>query len=160
VDVEGYVAVDTNRYSVPERLVGKDVEIHKLWDRVEVFFKNQKVAHHPRLLDKRETKITGKGHHAALHRRKAYEGPSAEEKVLVGHHEWLDEFVKEMKKRAAGRGTRSLRRLLDLKRTYPPEAFEKALGEALRYGLYDLARVEELILSHVAGDFFTIEDES
>lgn len=30
VDVAGYVQVDTNRYSVPERLIGKDTEIHKL----------------------------------------------------------------------------------------------------------------------------------
>jgi hypothetical protein len=47
VDVAGYVQVDTNRYSVPERLIGKEVEVHKLWDRVEVFFKNQKVADLP-----------------------------------------------------------------------------------------------------------------
>lgn len=52
-----------------------------------------------------------------------------------------------------------LRRLLDLKRTYPPEAFEKALVQALYYGLYDLSRLEQMILSHVQGDFFTIEEE-
>jgi hypothetical protein len=46
-----------------------------------------------------------------------------------------------------------------LKRTYPPEAFEKAILEALRYGLYDLPRLEQMILSHVAGDFFNIEAE-
>ena len=28
VDVAGYVPVDTNRYSVPERLMGKEVEVH------------------------------------------------------------------------------------------------------------------------------------
>jgi hypothetical protein len=54
---------------------------------------------------------------------------------------------------------RTLSRLLDLKRTYPPEAFEKALVQALRYGLTDLSRLEQLILSHVAGDFFTIEED-
>jgi hypothetical protein len=52
-----------------------------------------------------------------------------------------------------------LRRLLDLKRTYPPEAFEKALVQALHYGLYDLSRLEQMILSHVQGDFFTIEED-
>ena len=52
-----------------------------------------------------------------------------------------------------------MRRLLDLKRTYPPEAFEKALGEALRYGLYDLSRLEQMILSYVQGDFFTIDED-
>jgi hypothetical protein len=32
VDLEGYVHVDTNRYSMPEWLIGKEVEVHKrLW---------------------------------------------------------------------------------------------------------------------------------
>ena len=52
-----------------------------------------------------------------------------------------------------------MRRLLHLKRTYPPEAFEKALVQALHYGLYDLSRLEQMILSHVQGDFFTIEED-
>jgi transposase len=158
VDMEGYVHVDTNRYSVPERLTGKEVEVHKLMDRVEVFFKNQKVADHPRLLDKRETTVTASGHHLPLHRTRTYEGPCSEEKALSGQYEWLDRFVGELKSRSSGRAVRSLRRLLDLKRTYPHEAFEKATMEALRYGLFDLARLEQMILSHVAGDFFN-EDE-
>jgi len=159
VNVAGYVQIDTNRYSVPERLIGKEVEVHKLWDRVEVFFKNQKVADHPRLLDKRETRITANGHHPPFNRQRAHEGPCVEEKALLGHHEWLDQFVKELKSRSGGRGVRSMRRLLDLKRTYPPEAFEKAIVQALRYGLYDLARLEEMILSRIAGDFFNIEED-
>jgi hypothetical protein len=158
--VAGYVQVDTNRYSVPERLISKEVEVHKLWDRVEVFYKNQKVADHPRLLDKRETRITEKGHHPPFNRKRAHEGSCKEEKALLGHYEWLDQFVEELKRRSSGRGVMPMRRLLDLKRTYPPEAFEKAIVQALRYGLYDLPRLEQMILSHVAGDFFTIvEDE-
>jgi hypothetical protein len=159
VDVAGYVPVDTNRYSVPERLMGKEVEVHKLWDRVEVFFKNQKVADHPRLIDKRETRITAKGHHPPFNRQRAHEGPCNEEKTLLGQQEWLDQFVEELKRRSSGRGVMPMRRLLDLKRTYPPEAFEKAVVQALHYGLYDLARLEQMILSQVAGDFFTIEEE-
>jgi hypothetical protein len=156
-DGAGYVQVDTNRYSVPERLIGKEVEIHKLWERIEVFFKNQKVADHPRLLDRRETRITAPAHHAPLHH--PHEGPSREEKALLGEHAWLDLFVNELKQRVSGRGVRALARLLDLKRTYPAEAFEKAIGEALHYGLYDLSRLEQIILAHVAGDFFTLEED-
>jgi hypothetical protein len=159
VDVAGYVQVDTNRYSVPERLIGKDTEVHKLWERVEVYFKNQTVADHLRLLDKRETRVTALGHHPPLNRQRAHEGSCVEEKTLLGHYEWLDRFVGELKKRSGGRGVRALRRLLDLKRTYPPEAFEKALVQALHYGLTDLSRLEQLIISHVAGDFFTIEED-
>jgi len=159
VNVSGYVQVDTNCYSVPERLTGKEVEVHKLWDRIEIFFKNQKVADHPRLLDKRETRITIHGHHAPFSRQRAHEGPCWEEKTLLGHQQWLDPFVKELKRRSSGRGVIPMRRLLDLKRTYPPEAFEKAILQALHYGLYDLSRLEQMILSHVAGDFFNIEED-
>jgi len=159
VNVSGYVQIDTNGYSVPDRLVGKEVEIHKLWDRIEVFFKNQKVADHPRLLDKRETRITTNGHHAPFSRKRAHEGVSVEEKALVGQQEWLDQFVKELKRRSSGRGVIPMRRLLDLKRTYPPEAFEKATLEALRYGLYDLSRLEQMILSQIQGDFFNIDED-
>ncbi len=159
VDLEGYVAVDTNRYSVPERLTGQEVEVHKLWDRIEVFSGNRKIADHKRLMDRRETRVTADGHHAPLHRLRAYGGPSNEEIALMGRHEWLDRFVEEVKKRSAGRAVRPLRRLLDLKRTYPPEAFEKAVLESYRFGLYDLARLEGIILSHVAGDFFNEDEE-
>ena len=159
VDVAGYVPLDTNRYSAPERLIGKEVEVHKLWDRVEVFFKNHKVADHPRLIDKRETRITATGHHPPFNRQRAHEGPCQEEKALLGQHEWLDQFVEGLKKRSSGRGLMPMRRLLDLKRTYPPEAFEKALVQALHYGLYDLSRLEQMILSQVQGDFFTIEED-
>ena len=155
VDLEGYVAVDTNRYSVPERLIGQELEVHKLWDRIEVFGKNQKVADHPRLIDKRETRITQAGHHEPLHRTRTYAGACEEEKALTDHYEWLDTYVGILKKRLSGRGVRQLRRLLELKRTYPAEAFEKAVREASHYGLFDLARLEQMILSSVAGDFFT-----
>jgi len=159
VNVSGYVQVDTNGYSVPERLIGKEVEVHKRWDRIEVFFKNQKVADHPRLLDKRETRITTNGHHAPFSRERAHQGPSVEEKALLGQQEWLNQFVQELKRRSSGRGIMPMRRLLDLRRTYPPEAFEKAIVQALRYGLYDLSRLEQMILSQVQGDFFNIDED-
>jgi hypothetical protein len=70
----------------------------------------------------------------------------------------LDRYVGELKKRAAGRGVARLRRLLNLKRTYPTDAFETAIEQALQYGLYDLGRLERLILERVAGDFFQLGD--
>jgi transposase len=159
VDVEGYVLVNTNRYSVPERLIGKQVEVHKSWDRVHVFFKHKKKADHLRLIEKRETRVTAKGHHSSLHRSKAHKGPSKEEMILRGKDNLLNAYVNELKKRSKGRGLRKMRKLLELKRTYPDQAFKKALQEASHYGLYDLARLEEMILSRVAGEFFKIDDE-
>ena len=61
---------------------------------------------------------------------------------------------------ARGRGVRALRRLLDLKRTYPSGPFLAAVDQALHFGLFDLQRLETLILKHVAGDFFNLEREA
>ena len=159
VDMSGYVIVDTNRYSVPERFCGKKVEVHKTWDRILVFFKQTKIADHKRAIDKRDTKVIAKGHHLPLNKYKGQKGPCKEEKALVGRCDPIDQYVDGIKKRSHGTGKRKLQRLLDLKRTYPADAFEKAIEQALHYGLYDLARLENIILSYVAGDFFNIKEE-
>ena len=157
VDITGYVTVETNRYSVPERLVGKRVQVHKSWDRIEVFFGERKVADHQRLIGKSDARMCDPLHHQR--KLPARNGPCFEEKELRGHSQTLDLYVAQIKKRAHGRGVRPLRRLLDLKRTYPEEAFHSACEQALHYGLFDLNRLEKLILERVAGDFFRIDEE-
>jgi hypothetical protein len=157
VDVEAYISLETNRSSVPERLMGQRVEVLKYPDRVRVFFDHQKVADHPRLIGKRDGKITAKGHHAPLAKQRAYQGPAAEEHHLRGHADILDRYVTERKKRTTGRGVARLKRLLNLKRTSPEAAFLAAVELALQYGLYDLTRLERMILERVAGDFFHLE---
>jgi hypothetical protein len=159
VDVEGYVHLDSNRYSVPDSLIGKKVDVQKHADRVIVVFSHQKVASHKRVVDKRDTRITEPGHHRPLLRDRAHTGPCAEERALLGESQILDRYVAELKKKSPGRGLVRLRRLLDLKRTHPREAFFAAITRALQYGLYDLSRLEKMILDHVAGEFFRLPQE-
>ncbi len=155
VDVEGYVFLDTNRYSVPERLIGKKVEVYKYPQQVKVLFRHREVAEHPRLIGKRHRQNTLKAHRRRA-RRQAYQGPSSEERQLCGQSQILDHYVAGLKKRSPGRGVSRLRRLLAMRRTYPRQAFVEAIEKALHYGLYDLHRLEHLILERVAGDFFQI----
>lgn len=42
----------------------------------------------------------------------------------------------------------------------PGAAVPGALEQALKYGLFDLTRLENLVLSHVAGDFFALDESS
>ncbi|MFC1833880.1 hypothetical protein ACFL2Q_03985 [Thermodesulfobacteriota bacterium] len=133
--MEGYVSLDTNRYSVPDRLIGKKVEVQKHSDRVIVLFDHKQIASHSRIIGKRDTRVTHPGHHAPLFRDRAYSGPSAEEKALLGESEILDRYLSEIKKRSSGRGVQRLRRLLNLKRTYPCDPFLAAPGRSLTYGL-------------------------
>ena len=46
-----------------------------------------------------------------------------------------------------------------MKRTYPSQPFLSAINQALRYGLYDLNRLEAMILKYTAGEFFDLDDE-
>jgi hypothetical protein len=131
--------------------------VHKSWERIEVFFGEKKVADHPRSIGKSDTRMLDPLHHQkGLPPRR---GPSLEEKELRGHSETLDQYVAQIKKRSHGRGVRPLRRLLEIKRTYPEEAFIKACEQALHYGLFDLTRLERMILQRVAGDFYHIGEE-
>jgi len=72
----------------------------------------------------------------------------------------MDAYIKALTHHLNGRGTRALNRLLQIKRTYPVQPFLAALAQALKYGLFDLTRLERLVLSHVAGDFFAQGESS
>jgi DNA replication protein DnaC len=50
VDLYGFVSVDTNRYSVPERLVGKTVTAYKHYERIQVHYRGTVVASHERAI--------------------------------------------------------------------------------------------------------------
>jgi transposase len=158
VDSYGFVHLDTNRYSVPERWVGKPVAVHKHPEQVLVYADRQLIAEHPRLIEQRQGEQRAPGHHPVLERRRAV-GPSPQEQALTGRDPRLDAYVAALKQRAPGRGVGKLRRLLELKRTYPAEPFLAAIAQALHYGLFDLSRLERLILERVAGDFFDLEGE-
>jgi len=80
--------------------------------------------------------------------------------LLRGEHPTLDAYVVALAAHLNGRGARALNRLLQLKRSYPPQPFLAAVEQALKYGLFDLNRLETLVLRHVAGDFFALDDET
>jgi len=159
VDVVGYASLDTNRYSVPEHLVGARVTVYKHPTEVRLFHRGQCVASHPRLLGEREARSTLPGHHTTPQRHVRRREACTEELALRGRDERLDRYLAALKSRSRGRGQRALRRLLELQRTYPAEPFLAALEQALHYGLFDLARLEQLILRRVAGDFFSLNTD-
>ncbi len=157
VDNSGFVNLETNRYSLPERLVGKQVEVHKHLDRVRVFHGGRLVADHPRLIDQREARIIADGHHLPLMRKQDTATSCDQELKLRNCHPDLDAYIVALKKRVRGRGVAQFQRLLNFKRTYPAEAFHGAIQQALHYCLYDLNRLENMILERIAGDFFQLD---
>ena len=157
VDLHGYVSVDSNRYSVPERFVGQSVAVYKLPAEIRVCRKDTTIAVHRRLIGERDAKNTLPGHHTIPVRQNR--GTRCEEALLRGHHPSLDRYAAALKQRSNGWGRRALRRLIGMKRTYPNGPFIAAIEQALQYGMFDLGRLEALILKQVAGDFFALDAE-
>ncbi len=62
-------------------------------------------------------------------------------------------------KQYVGERRAPLRRLLSMLRDYPREAFLAAVADAERYGLFDLDRLEKMVLRRIADDYFPIDLE-
>jgi hypothetical protein len=154
VDLSGFVSVETNRYSCPESLVGRHVTVYKFADEIRIAKQGATIAIHRRLIGRRDAKSVLPGHHVLPAKQRR--GPTEEEALLKEHHPSLDAYVAGLKSRSHGWGRRALRRLLELKRTYPFVPFLAAVEQALQYGMFDLGRLESLILKQVAGDFFAL----
>jgi Mu transposase, C-terminal domain len=156
VDVEGYVSVATNRYSVPVEMIGRRVEVRESKDTIEIYEGPRLIATHPRIAEP-----TGRHFTLPEHRRPRGRGvkppeTSPEEKILLETLPELAGYVRTLKERSAGRGTVALRRLLAMVNDYPREPLQQALEEAAQYGLYDLDRVETVILRKLGREYFQI----
>jgi hypothetical protein len=131
------------------------VAVYKTPAEIRVWRKDITIAVHRRLIGERDAKNTLPDHHAIPVRQNR--GTAGEETLLRGHHPSLDRYVAALKQRGNGWGRRALRRLIGMKRTYPSGPFLAAIEQALQYGLFDLGRLEALILKQVAGDFFALD---
>jgi hypothetical protein len=147
--------VETNRYSVPEKFVGKTLTVYKYPAEIQICHRDRSIATHPRLIHQRDAKHTIAEHHPTP--RRAPRAPLLEEELLRGEHPILERYAAALKQHSPRVAVRQLRRLLEMKRTYPAAPLLAALEQALRFGLFDLGRLENLVLKHVAGDFFNLD---
>lgn len=69
------------------------------------------------LIGVKNRRSTQKGHHTSLYRKQNKLEPSKYERYLCDHHPILDQYVKQLKQNAPGKGTIKLKRLLTLQRT-------------------------------------------
>ena len=127
--------------------------VYKHPAQIAIHHRSVAVATHARLIGQRDARSTVAAHHPSPTR--VNRTPAIEAQLEPASPE-LAAYVRALKQRGHGRGVRALRRLLELKRTYPREPFLAAVRQAAHFGLYDLGRLEKLILQQVAGDFFAL----
>jgi transposase len=154
VDLEGYVSVHTNRYSVPARWIGRRIEVRETKDEVQIYDGPRLVATHLRVLEPLGRRVTCPEHRPPRGQGLRQRGPSPEEAAVLTTAPELTDFVIALKKRASGRAIRELRHLQQMVHDYPRPALRDAVATALHYGLFDLDRIETLVLRRVRDDFF------
>ena len=84
--------------------------------------------------------------------------PHPEEKAIIEAVPELAPYVAELKRHSRKLVFLALRQLLRMVREYPREALMAAIEEASRYGLYDLDRVERMVLRTIAREYFLLND--
>jgi hypothetical protein len=156
VDTEGYVNLHTNRYSVPDAILGRTIAVHETRTRVRVFDGRRLVYDHEKAEAGIGARISIPGHHprGAVSAHKAV--PTAEEIVLRAADPALAHLVDGLRRRHGGRAVRSIRQLHRLWIEYPTDAVVAAVTTALAYGLVDLGRIERMVLRNLAGMYFRL----
>ncbi len=157
VDVEGYVALHTNRYSVPVAWIGRRVEVRETKDKIEIQLDLRNLITHPRIPEEQHQRITLAAHRPPRGQGLKRSQTHPEEQAIVTAVPEIAVYVAALQQHSRKLATLSLRQLLQMVREYPREALLAAVHEAARYGLYDLDRLERMILRRVQRDFFLLE---
>jgi transposase len=158
VGVDGYVTVHTNLYSVPLTIpVGRRVEVRETKDHVDIYLGPRRVARHERVLEPLGKRVTLPEHRLRREARRPQASPEEQELLVLAPE--LASYVAKLKRRP-GSTTLALRRLLGMVRDYPREPLVAALAHAEHYGLFDLERVERMVLKRIAGDFFLLPSDA
>ena len=158
VDVEGYVALHTNRYSVPIGWIGRRVEVRETKDKIEIQLDARNLVSHTRIAEIEHQRILLAQHRPPRGQGIARTQPHPEEKAIVAAVPEIAAYVAAVKQRGRKVPGVALRQRLRLIREYPRQPLLAAVHEAARYGLYDLDRLERMILRRVAREYFLLDD--
>jgi hypothetical protein len=158
VDAEGYVNVRRNRYSVPYQLIGRQLEARESKERIDIFDGARLVASHRRLIDSDDVRVTRPQDRPPRGEGRAKKGPPPEQAELLLVEPALASYVTGLTEHAHGRGVRALQRLLRFVREYPRQPLLDAVHAAEQFGLYDLDRLERMVLRQIGRDYFVVPE--
>ena len=157
VDIEGYVVLHTNRYSVPLDWIGRRVEVRETKDKIEIQLDARRLVTHRRIVEAEHQRVMLADHRPPRGQRAPRPDPHPEENAILTAAPELAEYVAGLKQRSRKVITLALRQLLRFVREYPREPLLRAVQEAARYGLYDLDRLERMILRRVTREYFLLD---
>jgi transposase len=156
VDTYGYMNVCSNRFSVPHHLVGRRLELRESAALMEFFDGQVLVATHANPLDAHGQKFTIPEHRLPRGEGRPKAGPCPEEVELLRLEPRLSDYVAALKAHPVRRISTSVRRLLNMVKDYPRQPLLKAVETALGYAMFDLERLDRMVLRNIDADYFVL----
>ncbi|HEX2646407.1 MAG TPA: IS21 family transposase [Candidatus Dormibacteraeota bacterium] len=158
VDVEGYITLNTNHYSVPSAFIGRRLDVRETQDRVVISEGPREITVHEREVEPRHRYLFRPEHRPPRGQggRGQDREPFPEEKALLRLLPEIEAYLGGLKRRGKLQTTLALRQLLRMAREYPREPVLAALQTAAHYGLYDLDRLERMVLRGIATTYFQL----
>jgi hypothetical protein len=123
--------------------------------RVDIYDGPRKIASHARVPGPIDARVTDPAHRPKRGEGRGKQGPPAEQTALIQAEPRLAEYVRALEKHTGGRRL-PLRRLLAMLSDYPREPFLAAVAQAQRYGLFDLERLDRMVLKQIAHEYFVL----
>ncbi|MGH8142753.1 MAG: Mu transposase domain-containing protein [Steroidobacteraceae bacterium] len=159
VDAEGYVHLNRVRYSAPWRLISRTLEVRETLERVDLYDGPRRVGSHERVWSPLDTRVTDPAHRPprgefAAHRAQ----PAPEALEILQLEPRLANYLAALKRQIGDRRA-PLRRLLAMLQEYPREPFLAAVALAEQYRLFNLDRLERMVLREIAHDYFVLDLE-
>jgi len=156
VDAEGYIHLNRIRYSAPYQLIGRMLEVRETLGRIDLYDGPRRVASHPRTHGPVDTYVTDPAHRPPRGQGLTRHPQAAPEEIeMLQLEPRIASYLKALKRHVGGRRY-PLRRLLAMLQEYPREPFLTAVASAERYGLFDLDRLEKIVLRQIAEEFFVL----
>lgn len=156
VDAEGMVSLDGNRYSAPNEYLRKEVTIKETMDTITLMDGPKELCVHPRLpdRDRKESRLPGHGRDLSRRRRASLETTSEEERWLHAQSPILSRYIQGLRRLGGRRFPYQVRKLYGLCHEYEVTEVEKACEHAASYGLFDVTRLEGVLLQEHGARLF------
>lgn len=156
VDAEGYINLHTNRYSVDAKWIHRRLDVRETVEAVRIWHGHELLSEHVKEPYGAGKRATLPQHQTGRRPRRAPVPLSDEERLLRAQGPEMDALIDALRRKHGGRAARAVRQLHRMWHDYPSAPVSDAIGEALKYGLTDPARIERMVLRRIAGDFFRI----
>src|SRR6516164_7939742 len=119
VDVEGYVALHSNRYSVPVDWIGRRVEVRETGSKIEIQLDLRNIVTHQRIPEEQHQRITLAPHRPPRGQGLKRSQTHPEEQAIITAIPEIAVYVAALKQHSRKLATLSLRHLLQMVREYP-----------------------------------------